>query len=437
MNKEIHKSVWSEYAPRKSFEPLKRNINTDVLIIGGGITGLLCAYMLKKAGIDCALVEADRICNGITKNTTAKITLAHGLLYHKLIKRFGEEKARLYLQAQQQACDIYADLCREFSCDYEIKDSYVYSMDNVQKIEDEISALNRLGLKAEFSDAHTLPFHVAGAVRVGGQAEFHPLKFAFAIAENLPIYENTKVVEISPCKAVTQYGEISYKKMIVATHFPILNKHGSYFIKMYQHRSYVLALKGVPIVDGMYVDESDTGLSFRNYKDLLLLGGGGHRTGKSGGCWHELEAFAQKYYKDAKVVARWATQDCITLDGVPYIGQYSKNTPDLFVATGFNKWGITSAMVSANMLCDLVCGKDNRFSEVFSPSRSVLHPQIIANTFESVVGLITPTTPRCPHLGCALKYNRAEHSWDCPCHGSRFTEKGELIDNPATDDKRL
>lgn len=437
MDKDIHKSIWSEYAPHKAFETLNRNINTDVLIIGGGITGLLCAHMLKKSGVNCVLVEADRICSGITKNTTAKITLAHGLIYHKLIKRFGEEKARLYLQAQQQACDSYAELCREFPCDYLRKDSYVYSMENTQKIQDEIKALNRLGLKAEFSEARRLPFEVKGAVRVGGQAEFHPLKFAFSMAENLPIYENTKVIENLPHKAITQHGEISYEKMIVASHFPIINKHGGYFIKMYQHRSYVVALKGAPNVEGMYVDESDTGLSFRNYKDLLLIGGGGHRTGKKGGCWQELEKFAQKYYKDGTIVGRWATQDCITLDGVPYIGQYSKNTPDLFVATGFNKWGITSAMVSADILCDLVQGKDNRFAEVFSPSRSVLRPQIIVNSFESVVGLITPTTPRCPHLGCALKYNREEHSWDCPCHGSRFTQKGELIDNPATDDKRL
>ena len=236
---------------------------------------------------------------------------------------------------------------------------------------------------------------------------------------------------------VTDRGKITAGKIIVATHFPILNKHGLYPLKLYQHRSYVIALKGAQTVKGMYVDESDKGLSFRNYGDLLLLGGGGHRTGKQGGCWHELEEFAKKYYKNAEIVAKWATQDCMTLDGAPYIGQYSKNTPNVFVATGFNKWGMTNAMVAADILCNLVQNKANRYAEVFSPSRTMFRPQLAVNAFESTVGLLTPTTPRCPHLGCALKYNHAEHSWDCPCHGSRFTEHGELIDNPATDDKRL
>ena len=186
----------------------------------------------------------------------------------------------------------------------------------------------------------------------------------------------------------------------------------------------------------MYVDEANGGLSFRNYKNFLLLGGGGHRTGKRGGGWSELEAFAKKHYKDARIVAKWATQDCMTLDGIPYIGQYSRSTPDLYVATGFNKWGMSSSMVAATLLTDLITGKGSKYEGLFSPSRSILHRQLLFNAFESLVGLLTPTVPRCPHLGCALKYNAAEHSWDCPCHGSRFSESGELLNNPATDDRK-
>ncbi len=428
------KSIWEENSERVCVNPLQESKHTDVLIVGGGITGILCAYMLKDKGIDCILVEADRICGGITKDTTAKITLGYGLLYDKLIKRFGQEKAYLYLEAQLKAFEKYADLCKEISCDYERKDSYVYSMADRKKVKREAEALNRLGVRADFLDELPLPFKIAGAVRIEKQAQFHPLKFAFAIAKNLPIYENTKVLELMPGKAVTQYGEIKCKKMIIATHFPILNKHGSYFLKMYQHRSYVLALDGAPKPDGMYVDESDKGLSFRTHDNLLLLGGGGHRTGKQGGNWRELEEFAEKHYPDARIVARWATQDCMTLDSVPYIGQYSKHTPGLFVATGFNKWGMTSAMVSAMMLSDMVRNEKNKYEAVFSPFRSILHPQLAVNMFESTSGLLKPTAPRCPHLGCALIYNHDEHSWDCPCHGSRFAEDGKLIDNPATDD---
>ena len=165
---------------------------------------------------------------------------------------------------------------------------------------------------------------------------------------------------------------------------------------------------------------------------VLLLGGGGHRTGKSSDGWNALESFAAQYFRDAVEVGRWATQDCITLDSMPYIGRYSKSTPNLFVATGFNKWGMSTAFLSAMILSDLVVGKPNRYAHIFSPDRSLLHPKLGVNALEAVCNLLTPTKPRCPHLGCALKYNRYEHSWDCPCHGSRFSEDGEVLNNPAT-----
>lgn len=430
-------SLWEINTSEARFNTLKENKSIDVLIVGGGIAGILCAYQLKNAGVDYMLVEANEICSGITKNTTAKITLQHGLIYYEMIRRFGENKARLYAQAQLSACKEYTQICKNIDCDYETKDSYVYSLNDPKKIEKEVDALNRLGVKAEFSYAIDLPFAVAGAVRVKNQAQFHPLKFLYAISRDLRIYEHTKVVELMPHKARTNHGDITYKKLIIATHFPMLNKHGLYPLKLYQHRSYVLALKNAQNLNGMYVDEGKEGFSFRSYGELLLLGGGGHRTGKKGGCWQKLEEFAEKHYKDAVIVGKWATQDCMTLDDLPYIGEYAKSTTDVLVATGFNKWGMTNAMVSANIICDLVRGKSNQYTAVFNPSRTILRPQLAINAFESTVGLITPTTPRCPHLGCALKYNSVEHTWDCPCHGSRFSENGELIDNPATDDKKI
>ena len=427
-------SIWNEAAQHTPCAPLNGVRSTDVLIIGGGIAGILCAYQLKKAGVDCILAEADEICSGITQNTTAKITLAHGLMYDKTLRRFGEEKTRLYAKAQNKAIEEYANLCKDIDCDFERRNAFVYSLTDRQKIEKEVDALNCVGIKTELSKADELPFPVAGAVCIKNQAQFHPLKFLYEIAKDLPIYEHTKVTNLIPHKAVTNGGVITFLKLIVATHFPIYNKHGAYFLKLYQHRSYVLALEGAPYFEGMYVNECDTGLSFRQYQNLLLLGGGGHRTGKQGGCWQELEQFAKEHYPNAKITAKWATQDCMTLDDIPYIGQYSQSTPDTFVATGFNKWGMTNAMVASQILCDLVQGKENPYASIFSPSRTILRPQLAINTFESLLGLLTPTTPRCPHLGCALKYNSAEHTWDCPCHGSRFDEFGELINNPATDD---
>ena len=401
------------------------------------MAGLLCAWHLTRAGVDCVLVEADRLCGGITKNTTAKITAQHGLIYHKLIRMFGAEKAGLYLQANQWAVEQYRELCGSIQCDFEEQDSYVYSRVGTRNLEKEMDALSQLRYKAHYLDRMSLPFPVAGGVCFKHQGQFHPLKFAAAISEKLRVFEHTKVTELAPGRAKTNGGTILADKMIIATHFPILNKHGGYFLKLYQHRSYVLGLKGVPGVDGMYVEEGETGLSFRSYGDLLLMGGGGHRTGKQIGSWRKLELFAGEYFPGARVEAKWATQDCMTLDGVPYIGQYAENTPNLYVATGFNKWGMTSSMVAGMILCDLIQGKKNPWAEVFTPSRTSLRVQLAVNAVESVRNLLTPTTPRCPHMGCALKYNPEEHSWDCPCHGSRFTADGKLIDNPATDDKRM
>ena len=182
------------------------------------------------------------------------------------------------------------------------------------------------------------------------------------------------------------------------------------------------------------VDEAKKGMTFRNYKDLLFVGGGGHRTGKDGGNWTELENFFRKYFPEAQVKYRWAAQDCMSLDGVPYIGQYSPSLPNIYVVSGFNKWGITSSMAAAMIVTDAVLERKNKYSNVFAPDRSVMRPQLLANAAESVMGLLTPRTKRCPHMGCALKWNSAEHSWDCPCHGSRFSEEGQLIDNPATGD---
>lgn len=425
-------SVWNSGVKAISFNPLKGDIKTDVLIIGGGMCGLLCAHMLKKAGVDCAVVEADKICNGITKYTTAKITFQHGLIYNKIINKYGLEKAELYYKSQKEALDIFGELSGKIDCDFEECDSFVYSINDRSVIEKEVEALNKIGCEAEFCSETELPFSVAGAVKIEKQAKFHPLKFIYNIARQLPIYENTQVLEIKNNTAITNRGRIKANKIIVATHFPFINKHGAFFLKMYQHRSYVIALKNKIPLHGMYVDEQMSGLSFRSYKDVLLLGGGGHRTGGKGGNWTELERIIKEYHPDSKEICRWATQDCITLDSIPYIGEYSKSTSDLYVATGFNKWGMTSSMVAAKLLTDLICGKQNEYAELYSPSRTVMHPQLAVNIFESTKGLITPTVPRCPHMGCALKYNKQEHSWDCSCHGSRFEENGKLINNPAT-----
>ncbi|MGN0537209.1 MAG: FAD-dependent oxidoreductase [Acutalibacteraceae bacterium] len=428
------KSIWQETELPK-FPSLNGDMHTDVLIIGGGMAGILTAYFLQKNNINYVLVEKERICNGTTRNTTAKITFQHGLIYHKILKNNGIEAAQKYLYAQKSAFDKYAELCQNIDCDYEIKDNYVYSQNNQSKLLSEMKALDKIGYKqVKFCPSLPLPVQTVGAVQFSHQAQFNPLKFISAIVNELNICEHTCVKEMEKNTAVTDKGRIYAKIIIIATHFPFVNKHGSYFLKLYQHRSYVIALKDAEKFDGMYVDECRKGFSFRNYQDFLLLGGGGHRTGKEGGNWNELRSLAQKAYPHAKEKFFWAAQDCMSLDDIPYIGKYSKNTPFFYVESGFNKWGMTSSMAAAMIISDIILGKSNDYTDVFNPSRNIIKPQLLINGFEATKNLLTFSKKRCPHLGCALKWNHAERSWDCPCHGSRFSENGKVLENPANGD---
>ncbi len=427
-------SIWSAYSEFKDFPTLDGDKKTDVLVIGGGIAGILCAYKLKQRGVNCILLEAEKICRGVTPNTTAKITSQHGFIFDKLVKSFGEEKTKMFLDANEKAIGDYQKLAEKIPCDFENKDNFIYSTDNLRKVEKEIKALERIGYRAEFTDKIPVPVEIEGAAKFRNQAQFNPLKLLSELSKDLEIYENSKVIEVRGNTAITFHGDVVADKIIIATHFPFMNKRGAYFVKLYQERSYLIAYENGPKVNGMYLDEATGGYSFRNYKNYLIVGGGDHRTGKQGGAYTQIRNFAKIHYPDCSEKYHWATQDCMSLDSVPYIGQYSPKTPNLFVATGFNKWGMTSAMVSANLLADLVMGKDNEYKEVFLPSRSVLTTQLFVNLGETAINLATPTTKRCPHMGCALKWNPDEHTWDCPCHGSRFTKDGQVIENPATDD---
>ena len=425
-------SVWRETElPR--FPKLKGDVKTDVLIIGGGIAGILTAYFLQMNGIGYVLAEKSRICGGNTQNTTAKITAQHGLIYSKLIRCCGEYTAKQYLRANLAALGTYAELCRGVDCGFETKDNFVYSADP-RRLESEMQALSRLGYGAELCEKLPIPVKTAGAVRFPAQAQFNPLKFLAAVSRGLNIYEDTFVREMKGNTAVTDEGRIIAGRVVCATHFPFINKHGLYFLKLYQSRSYVTALENAPDFGGMYVDDEDSGLSFRNYGGLLLLGGGGGRTGKRCGAWDELRSFARANWPEAREKYCWAAQDCMSLDSMPYIGRYGSRTENFYVETGFNKWGMTGSMLAAMIISDALAGRRNEFGELFDPSRSILRPQLFINGAEALLNLLTPSKRVCPHMGCALKWNGAEHSWDCPCHGSRFSESGKLLDNPANGD---
>ncbi|GKX67329.1 FAD-dependent oxidoreductase [Inconstantimicrobium mannanitabidum] len=475
------KSVWSDSCNFTKRETLTNNISTEVLVIGGGMAGLLTAYMLKKVGLKVVVIEAKEVASGVTKNTTAKITSQHDLIYYKLRKEFGEEKAQQYAAANELAIRKFKEIVddKNIECEFEVKPAYVYSLDKTDNFTDEFETARKLGIDAELVNEVTLPFNVKCALKFNNQAQFNPLKFLKVISDELDIYENTKAVHIDVDNnlVITENNiEISAKNIVVATHYPFLNVPGYYFIRMHQERSYVLALENAMDVKGMYVDIAKDGISFRNYKDLLLLSSIDQRTGKNeeGGCYEQLRGIAKALFPNSKEKYYWSTQDCMTLDGIPYIGHYSASTPNIYVATGFNKWGMTSSMVSAMILSDMILGKENKYEEIFSPSRFDLslsaktlaqdtietaknfiaqrvdipdeHIEHIQNGHGGIVtykdekvgvykdeeGNVFMVTTKCSHLGCQLQWNADELTWDCPCHGSRFDYKGNWITGPAT-----
>lgn len=480
-------SLWVQN--RKTNRPrLEGNVNTEVAVIGAGLAGVLTAYMLKQRGIPVVLLECREAGSGITKNTTAKITSQHGLIYRKLMMYKGHERAWQYAQSNQMAIDKYAEIVKDLGidCDFEILPNYIYTLDNEMRIIQEVEAALKIGLPAEFVRETSLPFPVKAAVCFQYQAQFHPLKFLDAVAKELTIYENTRVLEIRDDGLITtEFGKVKAKQVVMATHYPCVNIPGFYFLRLHQERHYLTALEGGIgdnhwRLDGMYLDADPQGYTFRNYGDYLIMGSGNHRTGQHNplNAYQKIEAAARKWYPNASIKYTWSNQDCITPDSIPYIGRYSAITPNIYVATGFNKWGMTSSMVSAMILSDMIEGKENEFQKVFNPRRlmfsgsrvfvkdaTVITKSLIKEYLripqdnlkaiaKGQAGVILYKGKRvgvyrdlqdkyyfvktkCPHLGCSLEWNQNELTWDCPCHGSRFDYRGRLINNPAMSDTQM
>ena len=356
------KSIWSESCKLDKREELKGDIETDILIIGAGISGILVGYLLKKSGREVVVIDKGEIASGNTRNTTAKITSQHDLIYYKLIEEFGEEKARQYAKANELAIKMYKEIIeeRKIKCDFEEVPAYIYSLNDTELIKKEVDAAKNLGIEAEFVENINIPLDIKGAVKFNNQGQFNPLKFIEDISKELVIYENTRAIKIEDNLVTTNRGKIVANHIVIATHYPIMNAPGYYFMKMHQERSYVIALENADNIEGMYIDYEKQGYLFRNYKGLLLLGGVSQRTGEneSGGSYDKLREVAKEIYPKAREKYHWSAQDCMTIDGIPYIGKYSESTPNIYVATGFNKWGMTSAMVSAMIISDLILGKE-------------------------------------------------------------------------------
>ena len=476
----VYPSYWQE-VKLPSFEEQKENINCDVLIVGGGLCGLLCAYELLERGVkDIVIIDANNVMSGTSAHSTAKLTSQHGLIYNRLIQQQGIEKASQYANANQQAIERAFSISKALDFkNINHHDAFVYATDSEQMkmLEMEAKAARALGFDADITVDTELPIKIEGALRFDRQAAIHPLEFAKAILNNIcergcKIYEHTKAIYPEKNVIVTDKGKIFAEKVVISTRFPFADKRGLYFAKLYQQRSYILLLKSTQKMNGYYVGADNRGLSFRPYKDSLLVCGTEDENGKLYNGFFDLIGRVIDIYPDCEVVSKWSAEDCITHDAIPYIGRYRSLGGEVYVATGFNKWGISSSLVAGSLISDLIVKGHSPYEEVFSPSRSILqngtksflmHTAEIAGEFISDIVTVPSKKAkelskgesavasdgsrkvcacrdekglhelqhRCTHMGCPLKWNEAEKTWDCPCHGSRFDKEGTVINGPA------
>jgi glycine/D-amino acid oxidase-like deaminating enzyme/nitrite reductase/ring-hydroxylating ferredoxin subunit len=490
-----HEAYWILSTKETGFPPLKDDLRVDVAIIGGGIVGITAAYLLKKKGYKVAVLESDKILHGTTGHTTAKLTSQHGLIYHKLISKFGEEKAKEYADANESSIQFVSDIIKEngIECNYEVCPSYVYtsSKEYIKKIEEEVEAASKLGINSAYVEKIPLPFDTICAVRFDNQAKFHPLKYLLALSskiteEGSDIFEHTTVVDIkqehnSKSEVITRDGKkVTSDFVIIASHYPCYDGLGMYFARMYIEKSYLIGLKiKDKFSEAIFINAESPTRSLRTANtgenEILLVGGENHITGSEKDTnihYESLANFSKENFNLDKILYRWSTQDCMTVDGVPYVGKLTSKTEDIFVATGFGKWGMTNGTAAARILTDHIIKGESPWQEVYNPSRFdvlaasgkfIAHNLDVANNYiggkiasvpkdiklksgeaeviktdEGKMGAYKDENGKlhlvnitCTHLGCELVWNDAEKTWDCPCHGSRFTFDGENVEGPA------
>jgi glycine/D-amino acid oxidase-like deaminating enzyme/nitrite reductase/ring-hydroxylating ferredoxin subunit len=484
-------SFWEKSAERPAYPPLSSEVSCEVAVIGGGIVGVTTAYRLAREGASVCLLEARRIGAGATGYTTAKVTSLHGLTYAKLERSLGSETARIYGEANQAGLEAIARTVAEHSieCDFRRKPNFTYtdSESGRSSIEDEVEAAERAGLPASSAAVDELPYPTATAISIPDQAEFHPLKYLHALASaaaeaGCEIYERTRVLSVDqgdPCELRTDRRlTVRAERVIVATHLPILDR-GLFFARTHPERSYVLLarLRG-DVLRGMYLSDESPAHSLRAVPtadgELLMIGGESHKAGQSDASerYAALERWSRERFDVESIEHRWATQDNISADTLPFVGRLWPFSDRVLTATGLRKWGIAMGTSAATILSDLVAGRENPWASTFTPMRA--HPKAGAASFvkeNANVGMrffadrITRRGPaeelapgegrvvgsgirqravyrddsgelhtlsaRCTHLGCIVGFNRAERTWDCPCHGSRFAATGEVIEGPA------
>jgi glycine/D-amino acid oxidase-like deaminating enzyme len=431
------------------YAPLEGDVSADAVVVGGGITGLTTAYHLTRTGMNVVLLEARELARGTSGHTTAHVTSQHGLVYARLVKQFGRETAAVYARANEDAIGSMEETVgREaIDCGWVRQDSmaFTHSHARLQDIMDETAAAKELGIDADLRKGGDFVIPYLMAVRFRRQAMFHPVKYLHGLAAAITrgggrIFESSRVQHVVQGRVETHSGSVSAPRVVLATHLPVVNFPGWYFARMVQSRSYVLALSRAEAIEGIWDCIDKNGKSWRMYRDLLIIADSGHRCGTQGrtGHFEKLRSFAARRIPGSLPECQWSAQDGITVDGLPYIGRYSRKTPWLFTASGFAKWGMTQGTAAGIILSALVKGDPDPSLGAFSPQRRVGLPGFAGLVWQNAATLGHLTTgflrfgpPLCAHMKCRLVWNRDERTWDCPCHGSRFDESGNVLDTPA------
>lgn len=422
------KSIWEEYQI-KEFPKLKEDIKTEVLVIGGGISGILCSHFLQESGKKVILVEMDKICSKKSKKTTAVITALQDMMYHE----YPIKTARLFLDANLTALEEYKKLSKKYEFDFEECSSFKYTKTDSSKIEKEYDCLKMMGVRVNYVSDLGLPISFKRAIELPNQAQMNPRKLVNELSKNLTIYEYTKIEKLRKNIAYTDKNKIKFESVIVATGYPFLKLKGLFPLKLHQVKSHVISTTNKDNYKGNGIGTSPLDIYFRNYKEELLFGSCDIKTGSNCDGFEEVNDFILKHYDIKNVKYKWINEDTISLDGLPYIGLYGKNK-NIYVTTGYNLWGMTGSMIGAQILTDLINGLDSKYKEIFSTSRKALGKPLFENVKTAIKNLISIKRPRCSHLGCRLHYNSVDNTYECMCHGSKYDKSGKLIETPAQKD---
>ncbi len=485
------KSIWEYNTNNNNYKTLNSDINTDICIIGGGIAGINIAYKLYKNNLNFIVLEKNKICNKTTKYSTAKITAQHGLIYYNIKQKYGLSIARKYLNSNLKSIEEYKEIIsnENIDCDFETCDSIIFTQDINRKkdIENEYKCLRSIGYTSvEILDNETILPNIKYSIKFKNQAKFNPVKYTYALSNlfNEKIYEyaNVKNIKRRNNKYIiyANNNKIICNKVILCTHFPIKDIPGFYFVKMYQDTSYAIAVN-IKDTDfkNVYLNLDNPTISIRTAKidnnNILIVGGNNTKTGDTAleKKYEFLENIAKQIAPNCEILARWSTQDCMTLDQIPYIGKFSNFMPNFYITTGFNKWGFTTSIIASNIILNKILGNKTEIDDTFFSTR--VHPikninklyyninqsvqSIFLNKFKikkeildkipndtgriikinnkkigiykDINGKIFKVHPYCSHLKCVLTFNAEDKTWDCPCHGSRFDIYGNILNSPA------